>query len=251
MPRLKAVLAYDGTHFSGWQVQPEKRTVQGEIGRALGTLHRMAHAENVTASGRTDSGVHAVGQVVHFDSQLAIPEERWPKAIMSLLPDDILIQRVEVVRDDFHARYDAVEKEYRYYVQIGKNRDVFQRNYTHHVYTDHLDSEAMNKALEKLVGKYDFSSFCASNTSVVDKVRTLKLAQVQPFAEHTLMFRFRGEGFLYNMVRIIVGTVLEVGQGRRTVEEITTIRDGKDRRLAGKTAPAQGLYLWEVAYRGE
>ncbi|GAK01094.1 tRNA pseudouridine(38-40) synthase TruA [Geomicrobium sp. JCM 19055] len=247
MQRWKVKIAYDGTEFSGWQVQPEKRTVQREINQALARIHQ-GQQVNVTASGRTDAGVHAKGQIIHFDSPLQIPADRWSKALGAHLPDDIQIIESVPVSAGFHARFDAAAKEYRYFVRCGQERDVFSRHYAHHVYKQ-LDERAMQSALDHLVGTFDFSSFCASNTNVVDKVRTLFEARVERNADDQLVFVFRGNGFLYNMVRIITGTVLAVGTGEKDAGEMVTIRNARDRRFAGKTAPGHGLYLWDVYYK--
>ncbi len=243
MQRVKAILSYDGTHFSGFQKQPNARTVQGEIERALQHIHK--EAVKVYASGRTDASVHAIGQVIHFDTPLSIPPERWPKAMNSHLPGDVYVHDVTFVPSNFHARFDAVEKEYRYRILRGEG-DVFRRHYTYQC-PHPLNIAEMKRAARYFIGTHDFTSFCAANTEVEDMVRTVTVAT---FEEHDdeLVFICRGNGFLYNMVRIMVGTLLEVGQGKRKAEDIPDMIAGKDRSLAGKTAPGRGLYLWHVQY---
>ncbi|ENH97811.1 pseudouridylate synthase [Gracilibacillus halophilus YIM-C55.5] len=244
--RMKAVIRYDGTHFSGYQIQPNVRTVQEELEKVLQKIHK-GQFVRVHASGRTDQGVHAMGQVIHFDTDLSIPTEKWEQALNTMLPADIEVLQVSNVYDHFHARYDVKEKEYRYIIVQGKRRDLFRR---HYVYcTPHqLDVKAMQEACHILEGTHDFSSFCGSNNNQQDdKVRTITEAWIDR-DEDEFIFRVRGTGFLYNMVRIIVGTLLEIGRGERLPEELETILQVKNRIYAGDTAPAQGLYLWEVFY---
>lgn len=245
MSRLKCIIAYDGTQFSGYQIQPNKRTVQAELEHRLEQLHKGKEVK-VTASGRTDAGVHAKGQVIHFDSDLKIPLLGWRKALNSILPADISIMSVEEVAPDFHARFDAKGKEYRYRIQTGDVPDPLRRHYVYH-YPYPLNEEAMTRAIDYLIGTHDFTSFCSAKTEMEDKVRTIyHISFVRNDDE--LIFRFVGNGFLYNMVRIVMGTLLEVGSGLRQPEDIKAILLAKDRRAAGKTAPAQGLYLWQVFY---
>lgn len=245
MQRYKCVVAYDGTRFAGYQVQPNKITVQGEIERALKKIHKGANVK-ITASGRTDAGVHAKGQVFHFDSPLHIPESKWPVALNSLLPDDIAVISITVVAADFHARFDAKGKEYHYHIQLSGQKDPFTRNYVYQ-YPYSLNVFAMKEAATYLLGVHDFTSFCSAKTEVEDKVRDIREIELIE-QDGLLIFRFVGNGFLYNMVRILVGTLLEVGSGERAPETMSEILEKKDRSLAGKTAPAQGLYLWEVFY---
>ena len=245
MPKYKCIIAYDGTAFAGYQVQPEKRTVQSELESALGKMHK-GEKVKVTASGRTDAGVHAKGQVIHFHSSNEFPVENWKKALNALLPSDIVAVDVKQVSDAFHARFDPIGKEYRYMITRGPLRDPFARNYTYH-YPYPLDLEAIREAISYLTGTHDFTSFCATNTNVVDKVRTIHKIELNEDGD-SLMFRFVGTGFLYNMVRILVGTLLEVGSGKRKPYDMEEILAKQDRQFAGKTAPGHGLYLWEVFY---
>lgn len=244
--RLKAVIRYDGVHFSGYQVQPNKRTVQAEIEKVLFKMHKNKPVR-ITASGRTDQGVHAVGQVIHFDTDLSIPIASWKRALNTMLPDDIYVNYVEEVSDQFHARFDVKEKEYRYFLHHGSDKDIFRRNYEYHS-NKRLDVENMNKAAEQFVGTHDFTAFCAANSNVKgDKIRTVTHTAFIEDGDK-LIFSIKGTGFLYNMVRIIVGTLVEVGLHKRSAEEIGEILTSKDRSKAGKTMPPQGLYLWKVVY---
>ncbi|MDZ5474231.1 tRNA pseudouridine(38-40) synthase TruA [Bacillus sp. 31A1R] len=245
MQRFKCKIAYDGSQFSGYQVQPSKRTVQSELENTLKKLHKGQEVK-VYASGRTDAGVHAKGQVIHFDSPLTIPLERWIIALNSLLPNDIVVLEVEQVEDNFHARFQAKGKEYRYFVNLSNTRDPFQRNFSyHHPYK--LDIQSMNDAAKYLLGSHDFTSFCSAKTEVEDKIREIR--KIELIQQDTmLIFRFVGNGFLYNMVRIMVGTLIQVGSGQINPGSIKEIIEHKDRKYAGKTAPAEGLYLWEVYY---
>lgn len=245
MNRYKCIISYDGSGFSGYQVQPNKRTVQSQIEAVLAKIHKGSHVK-ISASGRTDAGVHAKGQVIHFDSPLSLPEEKWELALSSMLPDDISVLSVEAVDSSFHARFNAIGKEYRYFLYQSAKRDPFQRNYAYH-YPYPLNLAAMKEACTYLLGTHDFSSFCSARTEVEDKVRTIEAIEILQ-EEKRLCFRFVGNGFLYNMVRILVGTLIEVGSGKRRSEDIVEILEKKDRRFAGKTAPGQGLYLWKVDY---
>ncbi|MDR6120688.1 tRNA pseudouridine38-40 synthase [Bacillus sp. SLBN-46] len=245
MQRYRCIISYDGSGFSGYQVQPNKRTVQREIEAVLAKMHKGTSVK-VAGSGRTDAGVHAKGQVIHFDSPLPIAEDRWEIALNSMLPEDISILSVKKVNDSFHSRFDAIGKEYRYVLLLSSKRDPFQRVFAYR-YPYRLNLEAMKKASKYFLGTHDFTSFCSARTEVEDKIRTVKTIDFL-LEDDQLTIRFVGNGFLYNMVRILVGTLLEVGSGDRDPEDIPAILEKKDRRLAGKTAPAHGLYLWEVFY---
>lgn len=245
MPRYKCIISYDGSGFSGYQVQPNKRTVQSVLEAMLTKMHK-GEPVKVFASGRTDAGVHAKGQVIHFDSPLHIPEEKWGRALNSQLPGDISVLSAVAVDESFHARFDAKGKEYRYKLHLSSNRDPFLRKFAYQ-FPYRLDLNAMEQASKFFLGTHDFTSFCAAKTEVEDKVRTIEAVDFSRENE-MLTIRFVGNGFLYNMVRILVGTLLEVGSGERSPEDIQTILEQKDRTFAGKTAPGHGLYLWEVFY---
>jgi tRNA pseudouridine38-40 synthase len=246
MQRYKCIISYDGSGFSGYQVQPNKRTVQSVVETALAKMHKGLEVK-VVGSGRTDAGVHAKGQVIHFDSPLTITKEKWVIALNSLLPEDISVQSVEMTSEFFHARYDVIGKEYRYDLLLTSLRDPLRWKYTYqYAYT--LNLEAMQEASDYFLGTHDFTSFCSAKTEVKDKVRTIQVMDLT-LEGKLLTIRIVGDGFLYNMVRIIVGTLLEVGSGDRKPSAIKDILAEKDRSAAGRTVPPQGLYLWQVYYK--
>ncbi|WP_186576140.1 tRNA pseudouridine(38-40) synthase TruA [Aquibacillus kalidii] len=245
MNRIRAVISYDGTNFSGYQIQPNGRTVQEEIEKALVKIHK-GLVVRVVASGRTDAKVHAKGQVVHFDSHLNIPNENWKRALNALMPEDIYVKEAFLVDQQFHARFDVVEKEYRYIIHTAE-KDIFLRNYVYAIH-ESLNIQAMSDACQYVVGEHDFTSFCAANTNVKgDKIRTIYHATCTEVGDK-VTFTFKGSGFLYNMVRILVGTMIEVGREKLSPQDMVNIIEAKDRKKAGKTAPPQGLYLWNVVY---
>lgn len=246
MKRLKATISYDGTLFSGYQVQPGERTVQLELEKVLLVMHK-GEKVSVTASGRTDAKVHATGQVIHFDTPLAIPPAKYMKALNVQLPRDIRVLAVEEVSADFHARYSVSGKRYRYIWSCETIQSPFRRFYTVETNGVRPNVEAMREAAQSIIGTHDFSCFCAANTSVVDKVRTVHGLEFTWHGEE-LHMTIEGNGFLYNMVRIIAGTLWEVGIGKRQTSELAGIIASQDRANAGKTAPPHGLYLEKVFY---
>jgi len=241
---MKCIISYDGTLFSGYQVQVEKRTVQSELEAVLTKMHKKA--VKVVASGRTDAGVHAIGQVIHFDTSLDIPTDRWVQAMNAMLPKDIAVLSAEVVSETFHARFDAKGKTYKYEIDLSDIRNPLMRNYAFH-YPYPVDKSRIEEAISYTLGTHDFSSFCAANTDVKDKVRTIHSIVCEQEG-NLLRLTYTGNGFLYNMVRILTGTLIEIGTGRREPEEMSYIIAKRDRSAAGKTAPAQGLYLEKVFY---
>ncbi|MFT8318439.1 MAG: tRNA pseudouridine(38-40) synthase TruA [Sporolactobacillus sp.] len=245
MVKLKCTVAYDGTAFFGYQVQPGKRTVQREIETALARIHH-GRAIRIAASGRTDRGVHAHGQVFHFNSDLHIPEPNWTKALNSLLPADIYIRETEQVADDFHARFDVRRKEYHYRLLTRPEPDLFRRFYTTHV-PQPIDPEKMQAGAQYFLGTHDFSSFCAANTDVKDKTRTIYQLDVIREADE-IVIRITGSGFLYQMVRIITGTLLDIGMGKFPPAHAAEIIAAANREAASQTAPPGGLILWQVTY---
>ncbi|KOP79680.1 tRNA pseudouridine synthase A [Lysinibacillus sp. FJAT-14745] len=246
MRRLKAIISYDGTQFSGYQVQPGERTVQAELERVLAIMHK-GEKVKVTASGRTDARVHATGQTLHFDSPLAIPVDKYMKALNVQLPRDIRVMSMEEVAADFHARYSVTGKRYRYIWSCEPVQSPFRRQYTVETNGVKPNVEAMQEAAKAIIGTHDFSCFCAANTSVKDKVRTVTSLQFEWSGEELHMV-IEGNGFLYNMVRIIAGTLWEVGIGRRDIDNVELVVKSMNRDQAGKTAPPQGLYLEKVFY---
>lgn len=247
MRRLRLVIMYDGSGFAGYQVQPEKRTVQLELERVLTNMHK-GTITKVVASGRTDAGVHATGQVIHFDTDLTFPIERWKHALNVQLPSDIRVQSVDEVSLDFHARYGTTGKVYRYKWGVGHIQNPFSRNFVVHMPGKVPDIDRMKEAAKFIIGTHDFTSFCSARTEVVDKVRTIKRLDLVEMFPDELHLIIEGDGFLYNMVRIIAGNLWEVGIGRREPIEISNMIAASDRKKAGKTAPAHGLYLERVFY---
>lgn len=245
--RYKITVMYDGTNFAGYQNQPKQRTVQGVIEKALFKMTK-GQAIQIQGSGRTDAGVHAYGQVITFDYPGQIPAPSMLRALNSLLPLDTEVVSSELVSDDFHARFSAKAKCYQYRVDLGHYTNPFKRHYTGH-YPYPIEIDRIQVALEDLIGTHDFTSFAASGGVVKNKVRTIYQATCQ-FDEvaQELIFEFYGNGFLYNMVRIIVATLLEIGNGRREVHDLLRLYEVKDRQQARGTAPASGLYLKKVYY---
>lgn len=244
MKRIKLVVAYDGTDYCGWQVQPELPTIEGKLNKALSQLTR----ETITVIGasRTDAGVHAKGNVAVFDTESTIPPERFLYAVNSLLPEDIVVVDSCEVPADWHPRHCNTEKTYEYRVLNRKLPDPMRRRDTYFV-SFPMDMDRMKKAAEYLKGTHDFKSFCNVHTQVEDTVRTIYDLEVLR-EEDILTFRVRGNGFLYNMVRILAGTLIGVGRGLIDPEKIPQILEAKDRQAAGMTVPPQGLTLVKINY---
>lgn len=246
MGRVKAIVAYDGTNFAGYQLQPGMRTVQAEIDKALVKIHKDKSVHSV-ASGRTDAGVHANGQVIHFDTSLTLPVDRWQMALNVLLPTDIRIVEINYVDEDFHARYSATGKTYLYIWSYAEVHSPFERNYSVHLGNRHPDVKKMQEAASHFVGTHDFTSFCSTKTATANKVRTVRELAIYE-QDDKLIMQIEGDGFLYNMVRTIAGMLLAVGKGWQQPEDVKAILALKNRQAAGKTAPAHGLYLESVTY---
>ncbi|HLV10079.1 MAG TPA: tRNA pseudouridine(38-40) synthase TruA [Halanaerobiales bacterium] len=245
MRNIKLVLEYDGTNYSGWQIQENTdHTIQQKFQEALEKINKAPL--KVTAAGRTDAGVHALGQVVNFSLDVNIPVERIPMAINRLLPPDIVCIEAREVPLEFHARFDARGKKYRYRIYNQQIPSVFIRNYTFH-YRYKLKLDIIREAMAYFKGKHDFRAFCSSGSQITDTVRTIN-SFVLKEKNGELWFEISGDGFLYNMIRIIIGTLLEISAGKIKLDELITILDGGDRSLAGFTAPAHGLTLLEVYY---
>ena len=246
--RYKMTIAYDGHLFHGFQSQPHQRTVQGTVEAAL---KKMTKGKNiiVEGSGRTDAGVHALGQVIHFDyPDKEIPPERMICALNSMMPLDIVFKECEIVNSDFHVRYSAKGKWYRYYVSLDRFVDPFKRFYTGH-YPYPVDIDKMKVAARDLLGTHDFTSFAASGGQIKNKVRTMYYVNVAKNEQsNEIVFDFICSGFLYNMVRILVATLLEIGRGKRPVDDIPRVIMTKDREQVRETAQASGLFLYHVFY---
>ena len=242
MKRIKCIVMYDGTLFNGYQRQPGQRTVQGEIEAALEKICKIPIT--IHSSGRTDAGVHANGQVFHFDSQLSMEGTRYMRAFNAILPADIYVLESQQVHEEFHARYHGKVKEYHYFLSQNQYNPL-KRNYVYY-HRRLLDINSMKEAMTYLIGTHDFTSFCG-NLDEVDKVRTIYKADLLS-EEGELTFRFVGNGFLRYMIRIIIGTLIQIGEGRIQPEDIKEIIKGKNRDLAGYTAKPQGLYLQSVKY---
>ncbi|HND51202.1 MAG TPA: tRNA pseudouridine(38-40) synthase TruA [Pirellulaceae bacterium] len=263
MPAYMLTIAYDGTDFAGWQRQPHKRTVQGEMELAWSVV--TGEKVHAVASGRTDAGVHALGQVVSVQSRACIPGERMRAALNRHLPEDIVVRDAAIVRDGFHAIREARRKRYRYLVQDGRLLDPLSKRSAWHVKYD-LDADAMNRAGQLLVGTHDFASFETSGSQRLTTERTVFEVLVErptdvdggvsayafyaPICDprRRLVIEVEADGFLYNMVRNIAGTLVAVGRGKHPESWVADVLAAKDRRKAGMAAPPQGLYLLRVEY---
>jgi tRNA pseudouridine38-40 synthase len=238
------VVSYDGTRYYGFQTQPGGNTIQDIIQATIKAL--TGETVLIIGSGRTDSGVHARGQVFNFLTQSTIPVERWAIALNTRLPDDIVILRADEVSLDFHSSYSAKRKTYRYSIDMNRFPDVFDRPFRLHHPTP-LRVPEMKDGLARLVGEHDFSSFASRRSTKTSHVRTLYEARLEEHAGKLDLY-VTGNGFLYNMVRVITGTLLWVGEGKLDPEDITRILAARDRSAAGPTAVARGLILWSVDY---
>lgn len=252
MIRYKVTLAYDGTLFSGFERQPQQRTIEGVITQKVNIMAKNPHPSIVVyGSGRTDAGVHALAQVVHFDFPFDLPVEAVYRGLNSLLPLDMEIVKVEKVSNQFHARYDVSGKRYFYRLDLGEFQNPFKRHYTGH-WRFPIDMNKVQAALSDFVGEHDFSSFVASGSTARSNIRTIYEAKGKLDKNgNELQLEFYGNGFLYNMVRIMVGVVVEIGSGRRPVDDIPRLYTAKDRTQARLTMPASGLYLKKVYYEGD
>ena len=254
MPTFKLTIAYDGTAYAGWQVQADRQTVQGVLEEAVERI--TGQTARVTASGRTDAGVHALGQVVAFKTDSDLPVDVLQRAINAETPQDIVVLEAVEVAAGFHPIRDAVKKRYRYVIHDGPLADVFNRQYCWHYRHGRLDVEAMDRAAAALLGKHDFKSFESSGAERETSVRTVSYLNVRrDVAEQgragggdRIILEIEADGFLYNMVRAIVGTLVEVGRGAQDEAWPGRVLQETDRRAAGPTAPPQGLFLLKVDY---
>lgn len=269
MRRVMLTVAYDGTAYCGWQLQPGRETIEGVLNRCIEAL--TGETVEVIGASRTDSGVHALGNVAVFDTESLIPAEKFSYALNQRLPEDIRIQKSEEVPSDFHPRHCASRKTYEYRIYNAPFPSPVKRLYAHFTYVP-LDVELMNRAAAYLVGEHDFKSFCSVDTQAQTTVRQIDSVEVRTegagadsrnaekggadetngdqttsrageISDREIVIRVAGRGFLYNMVRIIAGTLMEVGRGKMPPESVKEILEARDRQAAGPTAPACGLTL--------
>ena len=245
MRNIKLTIEYDGKDFNGWQKQPNKLNIQGTIEQAIERI--TGEKVDLNASGRTDAGVHAYGQVANFKTNSNIPIEKIPIAINSNIKKSIVIKSAEEVEERFHSRLNCKRKTYRYVINNSKYGTAIYRNLETHI-SQKLNVEKMKQAVKYFEGEHDFKAFKASGTSSKSSVRTIYRAEVIDAGNERIYIELTGNGFLYNMVRIIAGTLVEVGLGKIEPNEIKTIIESKKRENAGKTLPPQGLYLVKVEY---
>ncbi|MDD4110229.1 MAG: tRNA pseudouridine(38-40) synthase TruA [Clostridia bacterium] len=254
--KILLTIEYKGTDFAGWQSQPNKRTIQGEIESALFSL--LGEKIQIYGSGRTDSGVHALAQTAHFEVGNPLFEKKFNKkgesltqfilALNSNLPADIKILKAKKVASNFHSRYDVKEKVYLYKMETNTRKTSPLLNGFVGTSKYDLEIEKMKEGSKFLIGEHDFTSFSSSNTEIKDFVRTINYIKIKKENENVVTFEISGNGFLYNMVRIIIGTLVQVGTYKIEPKELKTILESKDRTKAGKTAQACGLYLKKVRY---
>lgn len=245
MRNIKLTIEYDGREFNGWQKQPNKLNIQGTIEQAIKVI--TSEDVELNASGRTDAGVHALGQVANFKTNSKIPIEKMAIAINANLKKSIRIKDAQEVEERFHSRLSCKRKTYRYIINNAKEASAIYRNLETHV-PDKLDLKKMEEAIKYFIGEHDFKAFRASGTSSKSSVRTIYDAKIIQKEDNRIWIELTGNGFLYNMVRIIVGTLIEVGQQKIEPSKIKEILESKNRENAGKTFPPNGLYLVKVEY---
>lgn len=244
MKRVKLVVAYDGTNYQGWQVQKNGETIESALNRALCDL--TGEEIHVSGASRTDAGVHAMGNVAVFDTSVRMPGEKFVYALNQRLPEDIRVQHSCEVSMDFHPRYQETVKAYEYRI-LNREFPLPAHRFNSYFTYRPLDEKRMQQAADYLVGEHDFRSFCAAGAQVKTTVRTIYRVNVRRDGE-VITIRITGNGFLYNMVRIIAGTLMKIGQGDWEPEDMSGILAAKDRLKAGPTAPAKGLTLMEISY---
>lgn len=242
--RFLIKFSYDGTNFSGFQKQSGLRTIEEEMERALTKVNNDKRT-TITATGRTDKGVHALEQYAHADLDVTITEYKLKRALNSNLPDDIHVIETKVVPDDFHARYNVEEKTYIYKMNLGEYNPI-ERNYVFQ-YNYKLDIEKIKKAIKFFEGEHDFRAFVTENKEKENCIRNITFTDVN-LQDDILSITFKGNGFLRYQVRNMVGYLIKIGEGKAEPESVKTVIESKDRCSAGKTAPAEGLYLIEVKY---
>lgn len=244
MKQVRLVVAYDGTRYCGWQLQSNGNTIEAELNKAISGL--TGEEIHVLGASRTDSGVHARGNIAVFHTESRIPAEKFCYALNQRLPEDIVVQASDEVAEDYHPRKCNSLKTYEYRIMTGRFPDPTKRLYAHFCRWE-LDVDAMAQAAAVLAGEHDFSSFCSAGSQAEDTIRKIITAQVEADG-HEIVIRLVGNGFLYNMVRIISGTLLEVGKGFLTPDDMKRILNARDRRQAGGTAPANGLTLVSIRH---
>lgn len=244
MKRIRLTVAYDGTNYCGWQIQPNGITIQEVLENCLEDL--TGKKTEIMGASRTDAGVHALGNIAVFDTDMRMPGEKFSFALNQRLPEDIRIQKSEEVPPDFHPRYRESEKTYVYRILNRQFPIPTQRLYAHFTYIS-LDTDRMREGGSYLIGEHDFKSFCGAGAQVKTTVRTIKEVSVSK-KEDLITIKIRGNGFLYNMVRIIAGSLMEIGGGMYPPEHMKEILEARDRQAAGPTAPARGLTLAEIRY---
>ena len=242
---FRIVVEYDGTAYHGWQRQQKDRTIQGEIEKVLMTMTEKSIS--LAGSGRTDAGVHAIGQTASFKSDAGLSPDIYLKGLNSLLPDDILIKVCESIDPAFHARYDVRSKLYQYRILNRDKPSILERHYVWHIRKP-LDVSAMQKAATLFVGKHDFKAFEGAGSPRTSTVRHVIRAGIRRTRDNQIFFDIEADGFLRYMVRNIVGTLVDVGKGRTPIENVEGILLSRDRGQAGATAPAKGLFLMQVNY---
>ena len=245
MRKIKLTIEYDGTNYHGWQIQKNANSVQETIEKAISKL--LDEKVALVGCSRTDVGVHAYGQVAHFLTNSNIPGDKFSYAINNLLPSDIVVKQSEEVTEDFHSRYSSKGKKYRYFIYNAAHASAIMRNRSYHV-RPVLNFEEMKRAAKYFVGQHDFAAFQATGGQVRSTVREIYSIDVSIKEDNLIAIEVSGNGFLYNMVRIIAGTLIYVGMGKIKADEIPNIIYSLDRTRAGKTAPAEGLYLMEIYY---
>lgn len=242
---FKLIIEYDGTLFFGWQRQKDKKTIQGEIEKALSII--LNQEVNISGSGRTDAGVHAFGQVANFHAKTRLAPHDIKRGINSLIKDPIVIRDCSRVPDEFHAQYHAVSKEYHYFLLNREDPCAIGRSYQWHI-RHPLDIDTMNDCCQAITGIYDFKSFENTGSPRSSTIREVFYSSINPLPDHCLVFKINASGFLKYMVRNLIGTLVYAGLNKITLDEFIHVRDAKDRTLAAATAPAHGLFLKKVNY---
>jgi tRNA pseudouridine38-40 synthase len=245
----KLTISYDGSNYSGWQIQPNSICVQELIQSALQTVLR--EKTTLTGSGRTDAGVHALGQIAHFSLEDTINIKKTINSLNGILPKDIRIEKIEEKETTFHSRFNTISKTYKYYLTIGNYQSPFDRKYSFHC-KEQLDLDLLKKAARYFIGTHDFTSFANKHLegrASTNPIRTIKKLDIYEVENNKICFEFLGDGFLYKMVRNIVGTLLDISTGKININELSNIFTAKKRQKAGKTAPAKGLFLVKVDYK--